>query len=290
MNIKKVAAVHDLSGYGRASLTVVIPVLSYMGFQVCPLPTAILSAHSEYRDFRCFDLTDQMQPVIDHWKELNLKFDALYSGYLASFRQLGIVESFFKDFGREGTLILVDPVMGDHGTLYPGMDVRMVEGMKRLCACADVITPNVTEAALLLGKDLQEEITEEKVSLWCRELSDIGPEYCIITSAPSSIPEHLSTLAYNRRDGRLWRICSEHIPASYPGTGDAFASVIVGCLLDGDTLPEAIERAVYFINMGIRATFGSAQDPLDGMNQEKVLHYLVEPLPSFSYELLGVYK
>lgn len=284
--MKKIAAIHDLSGYGRASLTVAIPILSYMGYQVCPLPTAILSAHSEYKDFRSFDLTDQMQPIIDHWKELHLHFDALYSGYLASVRQMDIVEHFFQDFGREDNFIVVDPVLGDHQQLYPGMNPEMVEGMRRLCAKAKVITPNLTEAAFLLGKTTTENISQEEARDWCRELSKLGPEYCIITSAPSGNNKNIATLAYNKTDGRMWRVCSDYVPASYPGTGDAFASVITGCLLNGDSLPEAIERAVHFINMGIKATFGYDHNPLDGMNQEKVLHYLIEPLPYFTYEQL----
>ena len=148
--MKKIAAIHDLSGYGRASLTVAIPILSYMGYQVCPLPTAILSAHSEYKDFRSFDLTDQMQGIIDHWKELDLHFDALYSGYLASEKQMNIVSGFFDDFSRDDNFILVDPVLGDHGKLYPGMDTGMITGMRELCKKANVITPNLTEAAFLL--------------------------------------------------------------------------------------------------------------------------------------------
>lgn len=284
--MKKIAAIHDLSGYGRASLTVAIPILSYMGYQVCPLPTAILSAHSEYKDFRSFDLTDQMQPIIDHWKELHLHFDALYSGYLASVRQMDIVEHFFQDFGREDNFIVVDPVLGDHHQLYPGMNPEMVEGMRRLCAKAKVITPNLTEAAFLLGKTTTDNISQEEARDWCRELSQMGPEYCIITSAPSGNNKNIATLAYNKTDGRMWRVCSDYVPASYPGTGDAFASVITGCLLNGDSLPEAIERAVHFINMGIKATFGYDHNPLDGMNQEKVLHYLIEPLPYFTYEQL----
>lgn len=284
--MKKIAAIHDLSGYGRASLTVAIPILSYMGYQVCPLPTAILSAHSEYKDFRSFDLTDQMQPIIDHWKELHLHFDALYSGYLASVRQMDIVEHFFQDFGREDNFIVVDPVLGDHQQLYPGMNPEMVEGMRRLCAKAKVITPNLTEAAFLLGKTTTENISQEEAKAWCRELSKLGPEYCIITSAPSGNNKNIATLAYNKTDGRMWRVCSDYVPASYPGTGDAFASVITGCLLNGDSLPEAIERAVHFINMGIKATFGYDHNSLDGMNQEKVLHYLIEPLPYFTYEQL----
>lgn len=284
--MKKVAAIHDLSGFGRASLTVVIPILSCMGYQVCPLPTAILSAHSEYEKFRCMDLTGYMQDIIDHWRELGLSFDALYSGYLASEKQMDIVAGFFNEFGNKNNFILVDPVLGDHGRLYPGMTGEMVKGMRNLCRKAKVITPNLTEAAFLLEKNNPEKISQEKAVEYCRQLGEWGPEYIIITSAPSENENSVATLAYNRTDNRTWRVTSPHIPAQYPGTGDAFASVITGCLLNGDSLPEAIDRAAYFINMGIRATFGYDNNPLDGMNQEKVLHYLNEPLPYYSYEQL----
>lgn len=284
--MKKVAAIHDLSGYGRASLTVVIPILSSMGYQVCPLPTAILSAHSEYKNFRSLDLTDHMGAIISHWKELHLSFDALYSGYLASLKQMDIVEGFFDDFKTPGNFILVDPVLGDHHQLYPGMNPRMIEGMRRLCQKAGIITPNLTEAAFLLGKENSRSVTLKEAVDWCRQLSQYGPEYVLITSAPSGNKNNTTTIAYSRNDDRSWQVTADYIPASYPGTGDAFASVITGCLLNGDSLPEALDRAVYFINMGIKTTFGYNQPPLDGINQEKVLHYLNEPLPFYRYELL----
>lgn len=288
--MKKIAAIHDLSGYGRASLTVAIPILSHMGFQVCPLPTAILSAHSEYKNFRSLDLTDFMEEFIMHWKELGLSFDAIYSGYLASERQMDIVSRFFDDFKRENNFILVDPVLGDHGKLYPGLTSRMVDGMRELCSKAKIITPNLTEAQFLLGASNQEEISTETAIEWCKALSQLGPEHVIITSAPGHQSGVVATIAYNRTDQRTWRVICDHIPAAYPGTGDAFASVITGCMLNGDSLPEALDRAVHFINMGIKATFGYNNPPLDGMEQEKVLHYLNEPLPYYRYELLSPVK
>ena len=126
--MKKIAAIHDLSGYGRASLTVAIPILTHMGFQVCPLPTAILSAHSEYKDFRSLDLTDYMESFISHWKELQLQFDAIYTGYLASVKQMGIVRDFFEHFKNDQNFILVDPVLGEE---VPGRNFIVHEGKQR---------------------------------------------------------------------------------------------------------------------------------------------------------------
>jgi pyridoxine kinase len=286
--MKKVAAIHDLSGYGRASLTVAIPILSVMGYQVCPLPTAILSAHSEYAGFRSIDLTGFMQETIAHWKEMHLKFDALYSGYLASTDQIKVVSDFFKDFKSEDNFVVVDPVLGDHKQLYPNMNEQMIEGMRNLCRQANIITPNLTEAAFLLGKRHNTEVSLQEAVTWCKTLSELGPQYVIITSAPSETNRNVGTLAYNSKDRRLWKVDCDQIPASYPGTGDAFASVITGAMLNGDSLPEAVDKAVHFINMGIKATYGYNRSPLDGMNQEKVLHYLTEPLPSYRYKLLEI--
>lgn len=286
MSIKKIAVIQDLSGYGRASLTVTIPILSSMGFQVCPLPTAILSAHSEYPNYYSFDLTPQLDAFITHWKELGLKFDALYSGYLASPKQIGIISNFFDDFKTAENFILVDPVLGDNHVLYPNMNTTMVDSMRNLCHKADIITPNLTEAALLLGHDPLKPIDLTTTIEWCKELSRLGPLWVIITSAPSEKENEASTIAYDRDDGRVWRVKCDYIPASYPGTGDAFAAVITGAILNGDSLPIALDRAVHFINMGIKSTFGCRHNPLDGMEQEKVLHYLNEPLPYFKYELL----
>ena len=280
---RKVAAIHDLSGYGRASLTVVIPVLSRMGYQVCPLPTAVLSAHSEYAGFRSLGLTGFMVEAIAHWKAMRLEFDAIYSGYLASVRQVEVVEEFFREFGGEGVLIVVDPVMGDGGRLYPGMTREMVSGTRRLCARARVITPNLTEAALLLGHDPGKAVTAREAARWCKELSELGPGQVIITSAPHEDERKVATLAYDRASGQTWRVVSERAPVSYPGTGDAFASVITGCMLNGESLPGAVDRAVFFINAGIKATPGR---PIDGMELEQVLHYLERPLPRYCRELL----
>jgi pyridoxine kinase len=285
--VKRVAAVHDLSGYGRASLTVVIPVLSRLGIQVCPLPTAVLSAHSEYAGFRSLDLTDFMVETVAHWRALGLWFDALYSGYIASARQVGVVEDFFRAFGDERNFVVVDPVLGDHGSLYPGTGEDMVAGMRRLCGRAGVITPNLTEAALLLGRDPRGRVSPTEIVGWCEELSAMGPRHVIVTSAPHEEEGVVATVAFDRVDGRAWRVACERVPASYPGTGDAFASVVTGCLLNGESLPVAVDRAVFFVNAGIKETFGYPHRPLDGMNQERAMRCLDAPLPRYGYELIG---
>lgn len=286
--IKKIAAVHDLSGIGRVSLTAVIPILSSMGFQVCPLPTAVLSNHTQYPDYSILDLTDEMQRIVDKWKKMNIHFDTFYSGYLASSRQIKIVEDFITHFRQPSDLVVVDPVMGDNGKLYVGMGLDMVEAMKGLISYADVITPNLTEMFLLLGEEkIPAVLTDQVLKSGLKALSDKGPEIVIVTSVPVVDNPHLTSVyAYNRAGGRYWKVTCPYLPAHYPGTGDAFTSVITGALMQGDSLPIALDRATQFILQGIRATFGYEYDNLEGIMLEKVLHNLDMPIQVSSYELV----
>ena len=285
--VKKIAAVHDLSGMGRVSLTVVIPILSSMGFQVCPLPTAVLSSHTQYPEFSILDLTDEMPGIIAEWKKLDIQFDAFYTGYLGSPRQIQIVSDFIDDFRQPDGLVVVDPVLGDNGRLYTNFDESMIREMRHLAAKADVITPNLTELFYLMDKPYKAANTDEKLKSYLRLLSDAGPQVVIITSVPVHGESHkTSVYAYNRVGDRYWKITCPYLPAHYPGTGDTFTSVITGALLQGDSLPIALDRATQFILQGIRATFGYEYDNREGILLEKVLHNLDMPIQSASYELI----
>ncbi len=285
--VKRIAAVHDLSGFGRVSLTVVIPILSSMGFQVCPLPTAVLSSHTQYPQFSILDLTDEMPRIIDEWKKLEIQFDAFYTGYLGSPRQVQIVSDFIDDFRRLDGLVVVDPVLGDNGRLYTNFDESMIREMRHLAAKADVITPNLTELFYLMDKPYKADNTDEELKTYLRLLSDAGPQVVIITSVPVHGESHkTSVYAYNRVGDRYWKITCPYLPAHYPGTGDTFTSVITGALLQGDSLPIALDRATQFILQGIRATFGYEYDNREGILLEKVLHNLDMPIQSASYELI----
>lgn len=194
--VPRIAAIHDLSGFGRASLTVVIPILSSMGIQVCPLPTVVLSTHSKYSGFHFQDMTEHLNPIIDHWKSLNLDFDAIYSGFPGSHNQ-------------------------------------------------------------------------------------------IVTSVPESPDmQRTKVIAYNVKDDRFWKVSCNYLPANFPGTGDAFTSVITGSLLQGDSLPIALDRAVHFTSYGVRATFGYDYDTNEGIVLERILNHLDAPVQNSSYELL----
>lgn len=283
--VKRVAAIHDMSGVGRVSLTAIIPVLSAMGIQTCPLPTAILSSHTQYPHFSFIDLTDNMVSMINEWKALDLRFDAIYSGYLGSTRQIEILENFVKDFRREDTLVVVDPVLGDNGKLYATFDDTMVQGMRQLVRSADVITPNLTEAFALLDRPYKTELTTDELKATLRDLAKMGPKTVIITSVPIEGDEqHTSVCAYDTETDRFWRVTCQYMPAHYPGTGDTFTSVLTGALLQGDSLPMAIDRAAQFILQGIRATFGYKYDNRDGILLERVLPALEDTRKTSTYE------
>lgn len=286
-HVKRVVAVHDLSGAGRVSLMAVIPILSTMGIQVCPLPTAVLSSHTQYPHFTFLDLTEEMKKIIDTWEKLDMKFDTFYTGYLGSPQQVNIVEEFIKKFRRPQDMVVVDPVLGDNGSLYKGITEEMVTEMRKLIKYADVITPNMTEVFNLLGMEYRSEVTVQEMKSYLKELSDAGPDIVIATSVPEADSTHTTSVyAYNRHGNRYWKVTCPYLPAHYPGTGDTFTSVITGSLMQGDSLPIALDRAAQFILQGIRATFGYEYNNLDGIMLEKVLHNLDMPIQISSYEVL----
>lgn len=286
--VMRVAAIHDLSGFGRTSLTVVIPILSTMGIQVCPMPTAVLSTHTtDFTDFSFHDLTAQMYEFLEHWQRLGLTFDAIYSGFLGAPEQMDIVEeTILRCRAKEG-LAVVDPVLGDNGKLDPTMTPAMVNRMRRLVSHADCITPNHSEAGWLLDEDYSPVISLNEIKRRLRRLTEMGPEVAVITSAPvATRPDHTSVVAYHAGQRRFWKVDCPYIPAFYPGTGDTFTSVLTGSLLQGDNLPMAMDRAVQFVTLGIRATFGHNLPNREGILLEKVLGTLCAPTTAFSYELL----
>lgn len=286
-NVRRIAAIHDLSGIGRTSLMAVIPILSTMGFNVCPLPTAILSNHSQYPDFSFLDLTEEMPRIIDQWEKLGVTFDAIYTGYMGSPRQIEIVCGFIERFRTADTLVVVDPVLGDNGHLYSKMTQEMVEEMRRLVCRADVLTPNLTEAFALLDRPYKTDCTTEELKDLIDELSEMGPDTVIITGVPVPGQSGLtSVIARSKSDLRTWKVTCPYLPAHYPGTGDSFTSVITGSLLQGDSLPIALDRAAQFILQGIRSTFGYRMDNRDGILLERVLPNLNTPIQSATYELV----
>lgn len=269
-----VAAVHDLSGMGRCSLGIVLPVLSAMGCRCSSLPTAYLSANTIFPPSHHFvfrDLTDEMDGSMDHWEEIGCAFDALYSGFVGSERQIAVVEEFFRRFRREHILILVDPVMGDWGKPYRTYTPEMCRRMCVLAEKADVITPNMTEAAILLGEDYSGAPQAlEGLEDWLRRLSLGGTRSVILTGIRPE-PGQVGAGCFDRDSGQVRFTAAKEVPIEFPGTGDLFASVALGELLRGKALEEATCRAVEFVSRCAQETKALGTPVRHGVQFEPLL-------------------
>lgn len=274
----RIAAIQDISGFGRCSMTIALPVLAAMGGQCCPLPTAYLSAHTAFpaSDKATFlDMTDQLSGTAAHWAELGITFDAIYSGFLGSEAQIGIIEDFFSTFRSEGTLILVDPVMGDHGRPYRTYTPAMCARMQKLAARADVITPNLTEAALLLEEDYANVPRDrEGLSEWLRRLSLDGRRSVVLTGT-SLAPGEIGAGCFDRDSGSISFVAAKQEPAHFPGTGDLFASVVLGSLLRGERLEEAAQLAASFVQECAAHTLALGTPTVEGVQFEPLLGRLM---------------
>lgn len=275
MPTPRVAAIHDMSGFGRCSLTIAIPVLSAMGVQCCPLPTAFLSTHTGgFEGFTFLDMTGEMPGVAAHWKSLGLRFQAVYSGFLGSERQIGIVEDFIRDFREADTVVVVDPVMGDHGKVYQTYTPAMCAGMARLAERADVITPNLTEAALLLGLPYEDLPAGEA---GCREIAErlsMDGRRSVVLTGASAAPDLTGAVCFDAGTGRTEAIQTHRVPREFLGTGDVFASVLTGALVRGAALPDAARQAVDFIRACAERTAREDLPLREGVDFEPLLGLL----------------
>lgn len=274
----RVAAIQDISGFGRCSMTVVLPVLAAMGNQCCPLPTAYLSAHTAFpasEKATFLDMTGQMAGTAGHWAELGVEFDAVYSGFVGSEGQIALIEDFYCQFRREDTLVLVDPVMGDHGRPYRTYTPDMCRRMGQLAAQADVITPNQTEAALLLGERYEAVPRDEKgICSWLERLSMEGTRSVVLTGV-SLGPGEIGAGFFDRRTGCTGFVMARQEPAQFPGTGDLFASVVLGALLRGEGLERAAQRGADFVQRCVAHTLAQGTPILEGVQFEPLLGELM---------------
>lgn len=282
---RRVAAIHDISGFGRCSLTVILPTLSAMGVQTCPIPTAVLSTHTGgLGDVAMRDLTDFIPAALEHYKRLDLSFDAIYSGFLGSQAQIDHCLDFFKAF--PDALVVVDPVMGDHGKPYKTCDKALQQRMGELVSAADIVTPNLTEACILLGKEYDHSpMTHSQARSMLARLSEKGPSKVVVTSVQLATGE-MANIGYDRDRGAYWYVPCDYVPVSYPGTGDLYASVLVGSLLTGDSLSIAMGRASRFVEHAIKTTFSYGTDTRYGVMLEQALPELIHKETINNYKIL----
>lgn len=278
--MKKIAVIQDLSGLGKCSLSAAIPVISVMGVQACPLPTAILSNQTGYSSYYCTDYSAHMLPYMEEWEKNGAVFDGIYTGFLASEQEADNILTFIQKFQTPETKILVDPVMGDGGEKFPFYTQSLCEKMRTLVRAAQVITPNLTEAVLLLwGK---EGLEERKHLFQKKRISEIQPmieeigkalleaydlETVLITGIICENPEHSGELMCNlvaTKDKTCW-ISSEKTGGSYSGTGDLFASVIAAGMVKGDDLFRTAQKATDFLSCAVRDTEKEGKDRNEGV-------------------------
>jgi len=272
--MKRIVTVQDISCVGKCSLTVALPIISAMGIETAIIPTAVLSTHTMFSRFTCKDLTDQIAPITEHWSEEQMKFEAIYTGYLGSFEQIDLMKQMFDDFKTENNILFVDPAMADNGKLYPAFDEAFAKHMATLCAKADIIVPNVTEASFMTGMDYREEYDEAYIKEMLNRLADLGAKICILTGV-SFAAGKTGVMGYDRARNEYYYYEHDKLPVSFHGTGDIFSSTCIGAIANGLTWQDAVVIAADYTAECIRITLEDPDKPWYGVNFEQAIPYLL---------------
>lgn len=252
--IPRVAAVHDMCGYGKCSLTAAIPILSAAGCDVCPVPTALLSAHTRYKTYAFHDTTDILSDYIDAWQKEDVSLDAVYSGFLGNAEQVDLIKRLYSEYPQ--ALRLVDPVMGDGGQRYPTYTQELCDAMGRLADGADILMPNLTEASILIGTEYPgQDLTDPQVNEILRNLLELGAKNVVLKGIDRSDGK-LRNYVVNAQDGvdQKKELAHEKLPFMIHGTGDAFASALCGAVMAGRSLPQAAHIAGEFVRNSMVST------------------------------------
>ena len=272
--MKRVLTVQDISCLGKCSLTIALPVISAMGSETVILPTAVLSTHTMFKNFTCKDLSDQIGPITAHWKSEGVSFDAIYTGYLGTAEQIDQMKQLFRDFRNENTVVFVDPVMADNGKLYAAFDMDYVRKNAELCADADIIVPNITEAALMTGMEYREEYDEAYIKKLLSRLNEFGAKISVLTGV-SLEKGKTGVMGYDRENDEYFVYQNRRIDASYHGTGDLFSSVCVGELMRGRSWQDAMRAAADYTAHTIEVTLKNPKQPWYGVDFEATLPELM---------------
>ena len=268
---RKIALFNDITGFGKCSVTVQLPIISAMGLQCCPVPTAILSNHTAYDEYFFEDYTGNMRSYLDMWKKLDLKFEGVVSGFLGSESQIEIVKTFTSDFLKENAVVVVDPIMGDDGVPYKTYIKRMCQRMKELVALADVITPNVTEACILTDTPYKTAWTMSQLYEMAEKLSGLGPRFVVITGIETK--EMLGNYVYVR-DVCHTMVRSKKVGVIRCGTGDVFSSLIAADAVNGVDFLQSVKKATAFVSECLKETQRLQMEPEDGVAFEDILYKL----------------
>lgn len=275
--MKRIATIQDISCVGKCSLTVALPIISAMGVEAAIIPTAVLSTHTMFSGFTFKDLADQIKPITEHWKKENFDFDCIYTGYLGSFEQIDLMKEMFETFKTENNFTFVDPAMGDNGKLYPAFDEAFAKHMATLCAKADIIDPNITEACYMTGVPYKEDYDLDFVKDILLKLCDMGAKVSIITGV--NFEKGITgIMGYDSKNGEFFEYRHEKLPYSYHGTGDIFSSTYVGALVRGYSYVEAGKIAALYTSECIRLTIADGKEKWYGVHFEQAIEYLLSLL------------
>lgn len=278
--MKRIVTIQDISCVGKCSLTVALPIISAMGIETAVIPTAVLSTHTAFKNFTYRDLTGDLPKIAKHWKQEKFDFDGIYTGYLGSIEQIDMLKEFFKQFKTPDNFIFIDPVMADNGKLYAGFDAKFVKEMKKLCKMADIIVPNLTEASYMLEKEYKEIYSEQEIKDILIELSNLGPKYVVLTGV-SFKDNKLGVMSYNKETNEFFTYFNEKIPTKYHGTGDIFASTLVGAITNNNTLEEGLKIAVDYVWETINDTYKTNKKDAYGVNFETKIPYLINRISNY---------
>ena len=265
---KQVLLINDMAGYGKVALSAMIPVLSHMGVNINNLPTALVSNTLDYGKFDILDTTEYMKNTLRVWDELGFKFDAVSTGFIVNSEQAEMIREYCKVQAEKGVAVFCDPIMGDDGSLYPGMGEETVDNMRKLISCADYIIPNYTEATLLTGKEYVEEPSAQEVREVIDALREMGAGSVIITSTKVDGIDQIS--CYDKETEQYFTIPYENIPVRFPGTGDIFSSVMLGGVLKKDSLEKSVKRASDVVYKMIKLSLDN-EDKFKGIEIESCL-------------------
>lgn len=269
---KKIAVINDFSGFGRCSVAVALPIISAMKVQCCPLPTAIFSNHTGFESYFWTDYTDHMADYAGEWKKLDLRFNGIATGFLGSIHQIDLVEEFLRQFDGDGTIVLVDPVMGDYGALYATYTPELARGMARLVQYATILTPNLTEACVLTGTEYHANPCEGELLAMCRQLHEMGPEKIVISGL--DFGGELGNFVYQAgQPHQLLR--SKKVGDYRSGTGDVFSAILSADAVNGVPFVRSVEKAAAFISHALARTIELDIPRTDGIAFEEVLGELI---------------
>ena len=275
--MKRILTIQDISCLGKCSITVALPIISAMGVETTILPTAVLSTHTMFPDFTVKDLTDQLIPITEHWKSQNVKFDAIYTGYLGSAEEIEIAKKIFADFGGDDTLIFIDPVMADNGKLYPAFDLEYAKLNAGLCGEADIIVPNLTEACFMTDTEYKEDYDKAYIDELLQKLAKLGAKKVILTGIAFNDGK-TGVYGLDTVTGETIAYENNRIDAAFHGTGDIFASVSVGALTRGLSLNDAFKLAADYTAKTIQVTLDNPAKPWYGVDFEATIPELVDEL------------